>query len=169
MRYHKIQKDDCLNGDGIRVSLFVSGCDFCCKGCQNPQTWDINSGKPFTENTLKVLINELNHDYVQGLTLLGGEPLHQNNLETINMIIDNIHSKNFTKNKDIWIYSGYTFEEIMKNDILKETIFKCDVLVDGRYVEELKDQNYHWAGSTNQRVIDIKKTLFLGEISLWNN
>lgn len=169
MRYHKIQKDDCLNGDGIRVSLFVSGCDFCCKGCQNPQTWDINSGKPFTENTLKVLINELNHDYVQGLTLLGGEPLHQNNLETINMIIDNIHSKNFTKNKDIWIYSGYTFEEIMKNDILKETIFKCDVLVDGRYVEELKDQNYHWAGSTNQRVIDIKKTLLLGEISLWNN
>lgn len=169
MRYHKIQKDDCLNGDGIRVSLFVSGCDFRCKGCQNPQTWDINSGKPFTENTLKVLINELNHDYVQGLTLLGGEPLHQNNLETINMIIDNIHSKNFTKNKDIWIYSGYTFEEIMKNDILKETIFKCDVLVDGRYVEELKDQNYHWAGSTNQRVIDIKKTLLLGEISLWNN
>lgn len=169
MRYHKIQKDDCLNGDGIRVSLFVSGCDFCCKGCQNPQTWDINSGKPFTENTLKVLINELNHDYVQGLTLLGGEPLHQNNLETINMIIDNIYSKNFTKNKDIWIYSGYTFEEIMKNDILKETIFKCDVLIDGRYVEELKDQNYHWAGSTNQRVIDIKKTLLLGEISLWNN
>ena len=169
MRYHKIQKDDCLNGDGIRVSLFVSGCDFRCKGCQNPQTWDINSGKPFTENTLKVLINELNHDYVQGLTLLGGEPLHQNNLETINMIIDNIHSKNFTKNKDIWIYSGYTFEEIMKNDILKETIFKCDVLVDGRYVEELKDQNYHWAGSTNQRVIDIKKTLLLGEISLWDN
>lgn len=169
MRYHKIQKDDCLNGNGIRVSLFVSGCDFHCKGCQNPQTWDINSGKPFTENTLKVLINELNHDYVQGLTLLGGEPLHQNNLETINMIIDNIHSKNFTKNKDVWIYSGYTFEEIMKNDILKETIFKCDVLVDGRYVEELKDQNYHWAGSTNQRVIDIKKTLLLGEISLWNN
>lgn len=169
MRYHKIQKDDCLNGDGIRVSLFVSGCDFRCKGCQNPQTWDINSGKPFTENTLKVLINELNHDYVQGLTLLGGEPLHQNNLETINMIIDNIHSKNFAKNKDIWIYSGYTFEEIMKNNILKETIFKCDVLVDGRYIEELKDQNYHWVGSTNQRVIDIKKTLLLGEISLWNN
>lgn len=169
MRYHKIQKDDCINGNGLRVSLFVSGCDFRCKGCQNPQTWDINSGKSFTENTLKVLINELNHDYVQGLTLLGGEPLHQNNLETINMIIDNIHSKNFTKNKDIWIYSGYTFEEIMKNDILKETIFKCDVLVDGRYVEELKDQNYHWAGSTNQRVIDIKKTLLLGEISLWNN
>lgn len=169
MRYHKIQKDDCLNGNGLRVSLFVSGCDFRCKGCQNPQTWDINSGKPFTENTLKVLINELNHDYVQGLTLLGGEPLHQNNLETINMIIDNIHSKDFIKNKDIWIYSGYTFEEIMKNDILKETIFKCDVLVDGRYVEELKDQNYHWAGSTNQRVIDIKKTLLLGEISLWNN
>lgn len=167
MRYHKIQKDDCLNGDGVRVTLFVSGCDFHCKGCQNPQTWNINSGELFTENTLSELIKELNHDYVQGLTLLGGEPLHKSNRKEVNNIIDIIHSNENTKDKDIWIYSGYTFEEIMENEELKKIVFKCDVLVDGRYIEELKDQNYHWAGSTNQRVIDIKKSLEFREVVLW--
>ena len=164
MNFHKIKKDDCLNGMGVRVSLFVSGCDFRCDGCQNSQAWNINSGEIFTNDDMQYILKELSYDYVQGLTLLGGEPLHENNLSTVENIIDIV--KSTMDNKDIWIYSGYTWEEICKNDTLKRIVCKCDVLVDGRFIKELKDEQYHWAGSTNQRVINIKKTLENGKVIL---
>lgn len=166
MRFHKIKKDDCLNGEGVRVSLFISGCDFRCKGCQNSQAWDINSGEIFRSEDMQYILKELSKEYVQGLTLLGGEPLHKDNIKTVESIIDIVKSS--TNNKDIWLYSGYVWEEIFQNNILKRIVSKCDVLVDGRFVEELQDKKYHWAGSTNQRVIDIKKTLNLGRIILYD-
>lgn len=174
MNYHDIRTDDILNGEGLRVVLFVSGCNHYCKNCQNPQTWDYNSGIPFTKDNIEEIKNELKKDYISGLTLSGGDPLNKNNLKDICELC-NIVKKEFP-NKTIWLYTGYTWEAIIEEInlwhqeefILKQIISLCDVLVDGRYVDELSDINYPWAGSINQRVIDVKKTLEKGEIILYN-
>lgn len=151
MNYHNITKDDMLNGEGLRVVLWVSGCNHNCKGCQNPQTHNLNSGIPFDVNAKIELYKELNKSHIQGITFSGGDPLHPANREEITNIARFI--KEVWKDKDIWLYTGYTYEQVKDLEIMKY----IDVLVDGKFVEELKDENYEWAGSTNQRVIKLWK------------
>lgn len=148
MNYHNITKEDMLNGDGLRVVLWVSGCSHKCKGCHNPQTWDANSGIPFDEKAKEEIFEELEKDFIDGITFSGGDPLNENNLETVNLLIDEIRQTYPTKT--IWLYSGYTYAELDAER--KAVVDKCNVFVDGKFVEELADVNYPWAGSTNQIV-----------------
>ena len=185
MNYHNITYPDMNNGSGLRVVLWLSGCSHHCKGCQNPQTWDENSGIPFDEDAKEELFRELNKDYISGLTLTGGDPFHENNLDEVLQLIEEIKYK--FPNKTIWLYTGYTLEECEpfdENGVLNpdefapklqrilrkrwEIIKNIDVLVDGRYKENLRDVSLHWCGSNNQRVIDIKKSLEKGEVVLWD-
>ena len=158
MKYHNITHCDMLNGSGIRVVLWVSGCDHNCKGCQNPITWDVNNGIPFDEDAYQEIINDLEQDYCSGITFSGGDPMHIDNRECILIVCQDI--KKLYPNKTIWMYTGYTFEQIKDSPILKY----IDVLVDGEYKEELRNIEMHWAGSTNQRIIDVKETLKQGKI-----
>lgn len=165
MNYHRIFYDNMLNGDGLRAVLFVSGCAHHCKNCQNPQTWDKKSGKEFTKSVKQELLNYLKNDYVSGITLSGGDPLYNHNVRVISNLCEEI--KSLYADKTIWMYTGYTIEEILADKILKNAIKYVDVLIDGRYDENLADKNYKWAGSTNQRIIDVQKTLDSGEIILY--
>lgn len=170
-----------MNGTGLRVCLWCSGCDHHCKNCQNPITWDPNDGAKFDIKAKNEIFNELSKDYISGITLTGGDPLHQKNLESVLDLVNEIRLS--YPEKTIWLYSGYTWEQIMypvvTNDfnperdkflkMRREIVKQCDVLVDGRYEEDKRDVTYHWAGSTNQRVIDVKKTLEQGSVVLWEN
>ena len=147
-----------LNGNGLRVTLWVAGCEHHCANCHNPATWDINSGIPFDVAAMNELLDALNQDYISGLTLSGGDPMHIDNREEILRICDVVKQK-FPK-KNIWMYTGYTFEEIKDSPILTYV----DILIDGKYVDELKDTSAHWVGSTNQKVIDLQETLKQGQI-----
>ena len=175
MNYHNIVHDDMRNGTGLRVTLFVSGCENKCDECQNRQTWDVNSGIKFDIYAFDEILNELSKPYISGLTISGGDPLHPNNAEVVCGLCSEI--KHRYPEKTIWLYTGYVFERIYisqtdwvtcdvdhvrdaRNNILKY----IDVLVDGKFIQELADVNYHWAGSTNQRVIDVQKTLQKNEI-----
>ena len=160
MRYHNITKDDMLNGDGLRTVLWVAGCSHGCKNCHNPITWDICGGIPFDEAAKNELFEALEPDYISGVTFSGGDPLHVQNREEIGQLICEVRER--FPHKTIWVYSGYTWEEVKDLPYLK----LADVLVDGRFEEELKDVTLHWKGSANQRVIDIQKTLESGEIVL---
>ena len=158
MKYHNITKDDMLNGSGLRVVLWVAGCNHKCKGCHNPITWDANCGLVFDENAKQEIFAQLEENYISGITLSGGDPLHENNLNEINAIIDEIREK--YPNKTIWLYSGYTYEylenAISQEDILRRDIVeKCDVFVDGPFILAKRDVKREWCGSTNQRVIEI--------------
>lgn len=166
MNYHNITKEDMNNGDGIRVVLWVAGCDHHCKGCQNRQTWDYNSGIEFDDEAKKELIEALSKPYIKGLTLSGGDPLCAADNNFFFFLCD---LKRQFPNKDIWLYSGYTIEEILKdNNVLKSNILLlCDVLVDGRYIEKKRDITLKWRGSSNQRVIDIQKTIAQKKIVLY--
>lgn len=157
MNYHSIFYDDMKNGTGLRVTLFVSGCDHQCKGCQNPMTHDPDSGEVFNEDALNRIRKHLNHDYIDGLTLTGGDPLFYSNRKDINNLIDIIKFE--FPEKTIWLYTGYDIDEIMKDPELKEIASKVDVIVDGKFELDKLDANYPWAGSTNQQVIDMKKTI----------
>lgn len=180
MNYHQIKKDDLLNGEGIRVTVFLSGCDHKCHNCQNPQTWNPNSGQPFDEKAEAELFAELEKDYVSGVTFSGGDPLNDANIEEVIWLCRKI--KNRFPEKSIWVYTGYVLEEILEKyqKLSKEEYLKdnevcdfirgillrekdIDVLVDGKFEEDKADVNYPWAGSINQRVIDIKKTMTLHE------
>lgn len=163
MKYHNITHDDMLNGDGLRVVLWVSGCEHQCKGCQNPITWNPDDGLEFNIFTLTEIFKELSKGHISGLTLSGGDPLHPNNRTTIHNLIS-IVKENFP-HKTIWLYTGYTWEEILKLD-LTSIIEDVDVLVDGKFHDALYDKNAHWVGSTNQKVIDVKKSLMEGEVVL---
>lgn len=162
MRFHNITKDDMLNGDGLRVVLWVAGCEHRCKNCQNPITWDKNDGLEVTEDTIKELCIELDKEYVSGLTLSGGDPLATFNKDETTRIVKRIREE-YGDTKSIWVYTGYNYEEIEELEIMEY----IDVLVDGKFVETLKDVNTPWKGSTNQRVIDIKKTRETGKITVW--
>lgn len=153
MNYHNITHCDMLNGSGIRVTLWVAGCEHHCKNCQNPFTWDVHDGIPFDETAYDEICNDLNQEYCSGLTLSGGDPMHTDNREVILNLCQNI--KRSFPQKTIWMYTGYTFEEIKDSPILKY----IDVLVDGEYMEEFKDVEAHWIGSTNQRIISVQQTL----------
>ena len=160
MRYHNITNDDMLNGDGLRVVLWVAGCEHHCKNCHNPITWDINGGIPFDEAAKKELFEALDKPYVSGITFSGGDPMHPQNRDAVFELAKEIREKFPTKT--IWSYTGYLFDELKDNPNLKY----LDVLVDGEFVEDLKNVNLPWVGSSNQRVIDVAKTLSDGEIVL---
>lgn len=160
MRYHNITKDDMLNGDGLRTVLWVAGCSHGCKNCHNPITWDICGGLPFDEAAKEEIFAELRQDYVSGITFSGGDPLHLQNRDEVGALIEEIREK-FPK-KTIWVYTGYSWDEVKDLPYLK----LVDVLVDGEFVEELKDTTLHWKGSSNQNVIDVKKSFEKGAIVL---
>lgn len=163
MNYHNITKDDMCNGDGLRVVLWVSGCSHKCKNCQNPITWDPDDGLPFDEDAAAELYGILNKTYISGITFSGGDPLYERNRETIYRIIKEI--KYLYPTKTIWLYTGYTFDkakEIIPHDIL----INIDVIVDGPYIESLRDVQLKWRGSSNQRVIDVKESIAMDKIVL---
>lgn len=153
MKIQGIETDSMLNGDGLRTVLWVSGCEHHCKNCQNPQTWDENSGYDFTIKELLILEQELEKDYISGITYSGGDPLHPKNRETVTELARRFWSMFFDKTQ--WLYTGYHWEQIKDFPIMKY----LDVVVDGEFREDLADVNFPWAGSTNQRVIDVKKSL----------
>ncbi len=168
MNYGEIKKNDIANGLGVRVSLFVSGCRHCCKNCFNSDTWSFSFGKPFTKDTEEEIIEALKPDYVNGFSLLGGEPFEPENQKELLPFLKRI-KKEFP-NKDIWCYTGFLLDEEILGDsranteFTKEMLSFIDILVDGRFVEELKDISLKFRGSSNQRVIDVKKTLETNEI-----
>lgn len=165
MNYIKISKCDTANGTGIGVVLWVSGCNRHCHGCHNPQTWDFNAGQPFTEDTMQELLEALNKPYISRLTLSGGHPLEPKNLEVVYKIIKTV-KENFP-NKSIWLYTGYIFEYALPNNDVYNIVSLCDVVVDGRYNEHEKDISLAWRGSSNQRVIDVQKSLKQNEVILY--
>ncbi|MGN8885918.1 anaerobic ribonucleoside-triphosphate reductase activating protein [Blautia sp. HCP28S3_G10] len=160
MRYHNITKDDMLNGDGLRVVLWVAGCNHCCRECQNPVTWDPNGGLPFTEKEKNEIFTELEKDYISGITFSGGDPLHPSNISAVTRLAKKIREK--YPDKTIWLYTGSVWEEISHEEIIRY----LDVCVDGEFVVEQKDISLKWKGSSNQRVIDVPATLREGRIIL---
>jgi len=162
MKYHDITKDDMKNGDGLRAVLWVSGCNHKCKGCQNPITWDCNDGLIFDDNAENELLDILSKDYISGLTLSGGDPLFPGNREMILRLTKKI--KSLFPLKTIWLYTGYKWEEI--NDL--EIMRYVDVIIDGEYIESLRDIKLKWRGSSNQRIILVKESLLNNSISLYD-
>ena len=179
MNYHNITYPDLNNGDGLRVVLWLSGCSHHCYNCQNPQTWDVNSGIPFDESAKEELFRELDKDYISGLTLSGGDPLHEANLDGVLHLVDRFRL--LFPNKSIWLYSGYTWNQIMnpvitsdfnpsRDELLrkrKEIVKQCNVMVDGRYIDSQRDITLKWRGSSNQRVIDVKQSLAQNKMVLY--
>lgn len=161
MRYHNITKDDMLNGDGLRVVLWVSGCSHHCQGCQNPVTWDHSDGLIFDENALNEIDDQLEKNYISGITLSGGDPLFIGNRQDILVLCKYV--KELFPNKNIWLYTGYVYEEVSDLEIMDY----IDILVDGPYIERMRDTSLKWRGSSNQRVIDIKETHKAGKVVLW--
>ena len=159
MNYAQIRHYDVANGPGVRVSIFVSGCHHHCEGCFNSEAWDFNYGNDFTEDTIQEIIEAMNHDYITGLSLLGGEPFELINQKGLLPLLKKV--KEVYPEKTIWAYSGYLYDELKEMDYpeTKEILSLIDVLVDGKFVESLKDPNLYFRGSSNQRVIDMKKTL----------
>ena len=164
MFYGEIKKVDIANGTGVRVSLFVSGCTHRCKGCFNPDTWSFTFGKEYTEQTENDIIEALKPSYIEGLSLLGGEPFEPENQKVLVNLLKRIRQE--LPEKNIWCYSGYTFEELTGKkesraftDTTLEMLSLIDTLVDGEFVEELKDISLQFRGSSNQRIIDVKESL----------
>lgn len=153
MRYHNITKDDMLNGDGLRVVLWVAGCTHCCKECQNPLTWDPDGGLLFDESAREEIFEQLDKPYVSGITFSGGDPLHSANRLDVRNLMKEVKER--YPQKTIWLYTGDVWENILHYPLMKYV----DVLVDGEFVAELKDNKLLWKGSSNQRVIDVQKTL----------
>ena len=168
MYYGEIKNFDIANGEGVRVSLFVSGCTHHCKNCFNPETWNFDYGQPFTEETEELILKELAPDYINGLSLLGGEPFEPSNQAVLLPFLRRV--KELFPNKTIWCYSGYLFDK----ELLSESRARCehtdemlsliDVLVDGEFVQELYSITLQFRGSSNQRIIDVKKSLQSGKV-----
>lgn len=157
MKYLSITKDDMNNGPGLRVVLWTSGCAHRCPGCHNRHTWSSSRGSDFNEDAFEMLYNELDKDYISGITYSGGDPLHEANRNGINASVTLINS--ILPNKTQWLYTGYTYEELieMNDPVINNILTKIDVLVDGKYDESLRSPNKPWVGSSNQRVIRLKK------------
>ena len=180
MNYHTITYPDQNNGDGLRVVLWLSGCSHHCYNCQNPQTWDVNSGILFDESAKEELFRELGKDYISGLTLSGGDPLHEANLDGVLDLVNEIRL--LYPNKSMWVYSGYQWQNIFMNEedepfehekefmlmAKRQAILKqCDVMVDGRYIDSQRDITLKWRGSSNQRVISVQKSLIQNKLVLY--
>ncbi|MBO5292909.1 MAG: anaerobic ribonucleoside-triphosphate reductase activating protein [Lachnospiraceae bacterium] len=153
MRYHNITKDDMLNGDGLRVVLWVAGCSHCCRECQNPITWDPNGGLLFDEAAKQEIFEQLDQNYISGITFSGGDPLHSANRSGVRKLMEEIKAK--YPGKTIWLYTGDIWENL-KNDSILQYV---DVLVDGEFEIDKKDTKLLWKGSSNQRVIDVQASL----------
>lgn len=160
MNYHNITKDDMLNGDGLRVVLWVAGCNHQCEDCQNPITWDITGGIPFDEAAENELFEALAKPHISGITFSGGDPLHPFNRGETFRLMRKV--KEQYPDKTVWVYTGFRWEDFEQHPKMKY----IDVLVDGRFVKALKDNNLCWVGSSNQRIIDVQKTLQKGEMVL---
>ena len=154
MRYNKIRKMDISDGPGVRVSIFMQGCTFNCKNCFNPETYDFKGGKEFNDETIKRVLELCENENVEGLSILGGEPMNSANIEGTTKLAKAFKEK--FPNKNLWAWSGYLFDKDLK---YKEITKYLDVLVDGQYVDELHNPTLKWKGSENQRVIDVKKSL----------
>ena len=161
MKYNRIRKMDIANGPGVRVSLFLQGCGFHCKGCFNPETWDFEGGEEFSDQVISEILELCNKDHISGLSILGGEPMHPKNIKgTIKL------AKAFKErfpNKNIWTWSGFLMDQICDQEIFQY----LDVLVDGQFQEDLFDPRLKWRGSSNQRVIDVQKSIKENKIVLY--
>ncbi len=164
MRYNKIRKMDISNGPGVRVSIFMQGCAFNCKNCFNPETHDFAGGEEFNQDIIDKVLKLCEPDYVEGLSILGGEPMHPKNIEGTEKLARAFKEK--FPNKNIWVWSGFTFDKDLKD---KDVLKYIDVLVDGQYVEDLHNPTLKWKGSSNQRVIDVQSSLKKNEIVLFND
>lgn len=168
MYYGEIKKTDIANGEGVRVSLFVSGCTHRCEGCFNPETWNFCYGSEFTQETEKELLNALSPDFINGLTLLGGEPFEPQNQRALVPFLKKVREQ--YPHKNIWCYTGYLFDgELLKEsrarcEVTDEMLSMIDVLVDGEFRQELKNITLKFRGSENQRIINVKKSLEAGEV-----
>lgn len=160
MNYGKLNKHDIANGPGVRVSLFVSGCEHHCKGCFNPETWNYHYGRVFTGKTFRTILDELARDSISGLTVLGGEPLDPRNQHIVTTMCHLVKER--YPNKDIWVYTGYDWDEVKDYAIMNF----IDVLVDGPFIEDLKDISLKFRGSSNQRIIDVKESKSSGAVVL---
>ena len=160
MYYGKIRERDIANGEGVRVSLFVSGCRLHCKNCFQPETWDFCFGEPFTEETEQYIIDSLSKPYIRGLTVLGGEPMEPENQQVLVGLLRDV--RRIYPQKDIWVYTGYTLERLRREgehcrcDVTDEMLSYIDVLVDGQFVDELRDISLQFRGSSNQRIIRLR-------------
>lgn len=163
MRYNKIRKMDISNGPGVRVSIFMQGCTFNCKNCFNKETHDFCGGKEFDDSTIKRVLELCDNENIEGLSILGGEPMHPKNIDGTTKLAKAFKEK-YPK-KSIWSWSGYSFDNDLKD---KEVVKYLDVLVDGQYDDDLRNPTLKWRGSENQRVIDVQKTLKDSEIVLFN-
>ena len=164
MRYNLIRKMDISDGPGVRVSVFLQGCEFHCKNCFNPETWNFDGGKEFTDEHIDEIMKLCGASHIKGLSILGGEPLHPRNIEATTKIAKAFKEK--YPNKDLWVWSGFIFDEKMR----KKEVFKyIDTLVDGQYVDELHNPTLKWRGSSNQRVIDVQKSLKENKVILVEN
>ena len=162
MRYNKIRKMDISNGPGVRVSIFLQGCAFKCKNCFNPETHDFNGGLEFNQDVVNQVLELANKDHIAGLSILGGEPMHPKNIGATKMLAKAFKEK--YPDKTVWVWSGFLFENLKDKDVLNY----IDVLVDGQFVDELRDPMLHWKGSSNQRVIDVQKSLKNNKIILFD-
>lgn len=185
MNYAQIRSMDISNGDGIGVSIFVQGCDFHCQNCFNSETWEFSKGQEWNDKTKNQFLKLIETPFIQRVSIIGGEPLHPKNVQNVLKIVDEIRVSYPAKN--IWLYTGYTWEEIWIKDNIKtgdkvkdmreksiknlrrQVVRMCDVLIDGRYVDELRDISLHWRGSSNQRVINVQETLKQNQIVLWES
>lgn len=169
MKYHNITKADMLNGEGLRVVLWTSGCSHHCQACQNPITWDPDDGLVFDEQAKNEIFEELEKEWCSGLTLSGGDPLFIKNRETMASLVAEVKQK--YPNKDIWCYTGYTWKELMSqiedDENLKVILNNIDVLLDGRFMLHLALEKLHYVGSSNQQIIDVKKSLTNNEVCLY--
>lgn len=161
MRYNKIRKMDISDGPGVRVSIFMQGCTFNCKNCFNKETHDFNGGKEFSDSTINRVLELCENENIEGLSILGGEPMHPINIEGTTKLAKTFKEK--FPNKNIWAWTGFLFDKDLKD---KEAIKYIDVLVDGQYVDELHDPTLKWKGSSNQRVIDVQKSLNTNQVFL---
>ena len=163
MRYNLIRSMDISNGPGIRVSIFVQGCDFHCKNCFNPETWKFEGGQEFRQETIDKILALCKPKEIKGLSILGGEPMHFKNIEATTSLAKTFKEKYPEKN--IWLWSGFEFEKDLKD---KEIMKYVDVLIDGKYIDELHNVKLKWKGSSNQRVIDVQKSLKNNQVILYN-
>ena len=163
MKYAQIREMDVTNGNGIGVALFTQGCPYHCKNCFNPETWDFDKGIDWTKETENKIIELLKPEYITRLTILGGEPLIERNIEPLTALLKRV--KVIYPDKQVWLYTGGDFEVL---EGLYEEIFQyIDILIDGRYIDDLRDYKLKWRGSSNQRIIDVQKSLKEGEIILY--
>lgn len=172
MNYGEIKKCDIANGEGVRVSLFVSGCTHHCKGCFNAQTWNFSYGEPFTKETENYIIDLMKSSYITGFSVLGGEPFEPENQRVLLPLLRRL--KKEYPNKNIWCYTGYLFDKELLNksrarcEATDEMLSYIDILVDGEFIEQLKDISLAYRGSSNQRIIDVKSSLKNNSVVLWN-